>query len=140
MQNSFSEWLENNNLTEVFTTNAGDTVYANKEKRFAVIKKAGEYTTRAFYFDDVIGFDTKDDEKLISNWIRGISGGTNRRSTSHSTSEVYMEIKLKDNSKIKLQIFKAKGKNIERDSQTHVNLFVYACQVSQSFYDLITKN
>ena len=51
MQNEFSDWLAQNNLTEVFTTNAGDTLYVNSEKRFAVLKKSGTYTTQAFYFD-----------------------------------------------------------------------------------------
>ena len=139
MQENFNNWLIENNLSEVLTTNAGDTLYLNNEKRYLVLKKFGEYNTRAFYLDDIVEFNTYDDEKHVAYWIRGGSGGSKERSTSHSTNEVFMKIKLRDQSVVRLQIFKAKNKNIERDSQTHVNLFTYACQISQRIYDLATK-
>lgn len=139
MSIEFKQWLEQNNLTEVFTTNAGDSLYVNKEKKYVVLKKKGEYSTQAFYLNDIVEFNTYDDEKLVSNWIRGISGGTNTRSTSFSTNEVYMKIKLRNGLIIRLQIFKASGRNIPRNSSAHINLFMYACQISQSIYDLATK-
>ena len=41
--NEFSKWLDENGLEELITTNAGDAVYVNREKKFAVLKKHGFY-------------------------------------------------------------------------------------------------
>ena len=139
MHNDFSQWIEANNLSEVVTTQAGDSLYVNREKKYLVIKKAGSYNTQAFYLDDIIEFNTYDDEKLICNWIRDITGSTNQRSTSFSTNEDYMKIRLKNQTILRFQIFKAVNGNIERNSQSHVNLFSYACKISQAIYDLTTK-
>ena len=39
MTNEFSNWLVQNGLSEAFTTNAGDTLYTNKEKKLVLYNK-----------------------------------------------------------------------------------------------------
>ena len=138
MTNDFSSWLLQHGLSEAFTTQAGDTLYTNKEKKFGVLRKKGEYGVRSFYLDDIIEYKTYDDEKLITEWNCMTSWRVMERSTRFSTNEVYMNIKLRDQQVLKLQIFRATHGNVERDSIGHVNLFNYACQISQIIYNCAT--
>lgn len=135
MTNDFANWLTKYGLTEAFTTSAGDTLYTNKQKKFGVLKKNGEYGVQSFYLDDIIGFQTYDDENLVAEWNQMTSWRVMPRSTHHSTNEIYAKIRLKNNSVLKLQIFKAIYGNIERESYEHVNLFNYACQISYIIYN-----
>ena len=135
MTNEFSNWLIQNGLSEAFTTNAGDTLYTNKAKKFGVLRKNGEYGVQSFYLDDIVEFKTYDDEKLIAEWNSMTSWRVLERSTRFSTNEVYMNIKLKNQQVLKLQIFRGTNGNIKRDSNDHINLFNYACQISQIIYN-----
>ena len=135
MTNEFSNWLSQNGLTEAFTTPAGDTLYINKQKKFGVLKKSGEYGVVSFYLDDIIEFRTYDDEKLIAEWNALSTWRILERYTRFSTNEVYVKIKLKNQTVLKLQIFLGTNGNIDRDSIDHKNLFNYACQISQFVYN-----
>ena len=137
MANDFFSWLNENGLVEAFTTSAGDTLYVNNEKKFCVLRKHGEYNVQSFYFSDMVEFKTYDDEKLIAEWNCFTSSWrVCERSTRFSTNEVYMKIRLGNQLEIKLQIFRATNGNISRDTANHVNLFNYACQISQIVYNL----
>lgn len=138
MTNEFSNWLSQNGLTEAFTTNAGDTLYTNRDKKFGVLRKNGEYGVQSFYLDDIIDFKTYDDENLIAEWNYMTSWRVLERCTRFSTNEVYMNIRLKNQQVLKLQIFRGTNGNIKRDSNDHVNLFNYACQISQIIYNCAT--
>lgn len=134
MNGNFESWLYENGLQHVFTTNAGDAFYANREKKFGVLRKNGEYGVQSFYLDDIIEFKTYDDEILIAEWNTMFSWRVLQRATYHSTNEVYMLIKLKNQMSLRLQIFRGTKGNIKRDSNEHVQLFNYACQISQLIY------
>lgn len=139
MTNDFANWLYQNGLVEAFTTSAGDTLYVNQEKKFCVIRKYGEYNVQSFYFSDMVEFKTCDDEKTIAEWNCCTSSWRiSERSTRFSTNEVYMEIRLRNQLVIKLQLFRATKGNISRNSINHVNLFNYACQISQIVYNFAT--
>ena len=131
VNNEFSIWLKENGLIETITTSAGDSFYTNLEKHFGVIRKNGEYGVNSFYLDDVLEIRTYDDENLIMEWTCTSSSFWHQRSTRFSTNEVYMKIKLKNQLELKFQIFRATNGNISRNSNVHVDLFNYACQVSQ---------
>ena len=135
MTNQFSDWLAKYDLSTVFITNAGDGFYANKEKMFGVIQKNGEFGVHSFYLDDIVGFQTYDDEKLVTEWNTTTSWRILPRNTSYSTNEVYMKIFLRNGVVLRLQIFRATHGNIRRDSADHVNLLNYACQISQIIYN-----
>lgn len=131
----FSAWLEKYGLTETFTTHAGDGFYTNKAKKFGVLRKKGQQGVQSFYLDDIVAFQTYDDEKLIAEWEKMTSWRIMERATRHSTNEVYMDIRLKNQQVIRVQIFKGTEGNISRDSDTHVRLFNYACQLSRIVYN-----
>ena len=138
MMDSFASWLEQNGLTVALTTSAGDTLYVNREKRFAVLSKFGEYGGQSFNFDDVLEFKTYDDEILVAEWMRMSSWRVAPKGTRFSTNEVYMKIRLNNYQEMKMQIFHATNGNIPRESYEHANLMNYAWQVSQYFLGLIT--
>ncbi len=139
MTNDFASWLSQNGLVEAFTTSAGDTLYVNNEKKFGVLRKYGEYNVQSFYFSDMVEFKTYDDENLIAEWnCCTTSWRIGERSTRFSTNEVYMEIRLRNQLVIKMQLFRAAKKNISRDTKDHINLFNYACQISQIVYNCAT--
>ncbi|MBQ5883459.1 MAG: hypothetical protein IIW72_02925 [Clostridia bacterium] len=131
MTQEFSNWLVQNGLTEAFTTHAGDAFYVNKEKNFGVLRKNGVYGVKSFYLDDIIEIKICDDEKLVVTWDRMNSWRVMERSTRFSTSAVIMKITLRSREVIKLQIFKATNGKIARNSNNHVNLLNYACQIAQ---------
>ena len=136
MANDFAAWLEENGLKEVFTTSAGDTLYFNMTKRFGVLKKKNEMGVQSFYLDDIIEIQTYDDENLVLDWNSCMSAWrVMPRSTRFSTNEVYMNIRLQNQLVLRIQIFKAEKKNVERKSNDHVNLLNYACQLSQIVYN-----
>lgn len=136
MANDFATWLEENGLKEVFTTSAGDTLYFNMTKRFGVLKKKNEMGVQSFYLDDIIEIQTYDDENLVLDWNSCMSAWrVMPRSTRFSTNEVYMNIRLQNQLVLRIQIFKAAKKNVERKSNDHVNLLNYACQLSQIVYN-----
>lgn len=135
MTNEFLQWLAKYGLTAAFTTSAGDTLYTNREKKFGVLAKNGEYGVQSFYLDDIIAFKTFDDENLIAEWNCWTSWRVLGRSTRFSTNEVYMDITLKNQQVLRLQIFRGVSRNVDRDSNEHINLFNYACQISQYIYN-----
>lgn len=136
MANDFATWLEENGLKEVFTTSAGDTLYFNMTKRFGVLKKKNEMGVQSFYLDDIIEIQTYDDENLVLDWNSCMSAWrVMPRNTRFSTNEVYMNIRLQNQLVLRIQIFKAAKKNVERKSNDHVNLLNYACQLSQIVYN-----
>lgn len=138
MEQAFNQWLESNGLVKVFTTNAGDTFYANKQKKFGVLRKNGSYYVDSFYFDEILEFRTYDDENLLTEWslylpnIRSLP-----KSNRHSTNEVYITFQLSNGRKLRLQVFKAVFSNISRDSQNHADLMNYAYQLSHIIYSYI---
>ena len=131
MTQEFSNWLAQNGLTEAFTTHAGDTLYVNKAKKFGVLRKNGEYGIKSFYLDDIVEIKTYDERRLIVSWDRLNSWTVTERSTRHSTSSVVMNITLRSQEVLKIQIFKATYGKIARNSSNYVNLLNYACQLSQ---------
>ena len=135
MTDQFSDWLAQHGLSTVFVTNAGDGFYANREKMFGVIRKNGEYGVHSFYLDDIVGFQTYDDEKLVTEWHTTTTWRVLPKSNSYSTNEVYMKLFMRNGSVLKLQIFQAKQGNVKRNSTDHVNLLNYACQLSQIIYN-----
>ncbi len=136
MANDFATWLVENGLKEAFTTSAGDTLYFNMTKRFGVLKKKDEMGVQSFYLDDIIEIQTYDDENLVLDWNSCMSAWrVMPRSTRFSTNEVYMNIRLQNQLVLRIQIFKAAKKNVERKSNDHVNLLNYACQLSQIVYN-----
>ncbi|MBQ8038842.1 MAG: hypothetical protein IJ274_03055 [Lachnospiraceae bacterium] len=140
MAADFSTWLAENGLVETFTTNAGDTLYTNMEKKFGVLKKNGESGVQSFYLDDVIEIKTFDDEHLVLEWNSCMtSWRVMERSTRFSTNEVYMDIRLQNQLVLRIQIFKGTKNNIKRQSNEHVNLLNYACQLSQIVYNCVRK-
>ncbi len=136
--NDFSCWLAQHGLTEAFTTAAGDSLYVNREKFFGVIRKRGEYGAHSFYLDDIIEFKTYDDENLIVEWNTASSWRLSDRSTRFSTNEVYMKIRFKNQQVLKLQIFNSVRGNVKRDTNEHIALLNYACQISQIVYNCAT--
>ena len=138
MLNDFAAWLAHHGLKEIFTTNAGDSLYVNKEQGFGVIRKKGEYGTHSFYLDDIVGFQTYDDENLIINWSCTSSWTVSQRSTRYSTNEVFMKIRFKDQTILKLQIFHGIHGNITRNTSEHINLLNYACRISQVILNCAT--
>ncbi len=136
MANDFATWLVENGLKEAFTTSAGDTLYFNMTKRFGVLKKKDEMGVQSFYLDDIIEIQTYDDENLVFDWNSCMSAWRILpRNTRFSTNEVYMNIRLQNQLVLRLQIFRAAKKNVERKSNDHVNLLNYACQLSQIVYN-----
>ena len=138
MTNDFSEWLNQNGLVEAFTTQAGDSLYTNLQKKFGVIRRAGEFGVQSFYLDDVVGFKVYDDENLVVEWDCMTTWRILPRSTRYSTNEVYMQIRLKNQYVFRLQIFRAVNRNVERDTNDHVSLYNYACQLAQIVYNSVT--
>ena len=136
----FSSWLVQHGLKEAFTTNAGDSLYINKEQNFGVLRKKGEYGTHSFYLDDILEFKTYDDENLIVSWTPNFPMKISERSTRHSTNEVFIKIFFKDRRVLKLQIFHGIHGNIRRNTNEHINLLNYSCQISQIFINCITGN
>ena len=138
MNNDFSAWLDQNGLTKAFRTQAGDTLYKNIDKMFGVLVKAGSFNVKSFYLDDVVGFRVRDDENTLFEWSV-FSGWRNMpRRTHYSTSEIEMIITLRDGTKLKLQIFRAAGEKVRRDSEEHVALCNYASQIAQAVQTLAT--
>lgn len=138
MMNEFSQWLLQHGLTEAFTTAAGDSLYVNREKLFGVIRKRGEFGAHSFYLDDIVEFKTYDDENLIVEWNTASVWKLSDRSTRFSTNEVYMKIRFKNRQILKLQIFRATNGNIKRDTENHIALLNYACQISHIVYSYAT--
>lgn len=134
MTGDFQHWLAQNGLTPVFTTSAGDTLYASYTQRFAFLQKYGMVGGQSFFLHDVVEVQTFDDENMVATWNRMMPFQMMPRSTSHSSNEVYMKIRLSNYQIIKVQIFKATHDNIERDSIAHANLYNYACQLSHVWY------
>ncbi|MBE6923610.1 MAG: hypothetical protein E7466_00010 [Ruminococcaceae bacterium] len=135
MPHDFNQWLVKHNLREVFTTSAGDSLYVNMEKRFAVLKRFGEYGAQSFFLDDIMELKTYDDENQICEWSFYTSWRVLNRSTRFSTNEVYMNIRLKNQLVLRLQIFRGVNGNIKRDTPEHVNMFNYAYQLTQVVYN-----
>ncbi|MBE6977231.1 MAG: hypothetical protein E7438_01115 [Ruminococcaceae bacterium] len=135
MTGEFSAWLAKYGLTESFTTPAGDAFYVNISKKFGVLRKNGEYGIQSFYLDDILEFQTYDDENLVAEWNAYRSWRIPERNTRYSTNEVYMTLRLKDGKTIRIQLFRATGGNIQRNSPQHVNLIEYARQISQVVYN-----
>ena len=138
MTNDFANWLVQNGLVEAFTTTAGDALFVNPQKRFGVLKKCNDYGALSFYWDDVMSIQTKDDEHLVAEWNRMSGWRTNARNTRFSTNEVYINIRFSNHSEVKLQIFHGTKGNVSRDTFDHVNLYNYACQLTQILYGFIT--
>ncbi len=137
MTGDFQNWLAQNGLTPVFTTTAGDTLYVSYVQRFAFLQKYGTVGGQSFFLHDIVEVQTFDDENLMATWNRMMPFQVMPRSTSHSTNEVYMKIRLSNNQILKVQIFKAVHGNIERDSISHANLCNYACQLSHVWYNCV---
>ncbi len=137
VMSDFSGWLSQNGLTEAFTTGAGDTLYTNVEKLFGVLKKANQYGVASFYLDNIVGFQTFDDEHIVAAWDGVGVWRYFGRNTNYSTNEVYMMLYLKNQQPLKLQLFRGTHGNIRRDSIEHMRLFDYACQMSEYFYNLV---
>lgn len=141
MNYDFHQWLQQNGLVELFTTNAGDSFYYNKDKGYGAIKTANPFNVQTFYLNDVMGFQTKDDEILVASWVQGSMFNTSPKGTRFSTNEVYMNVSFRSQMPIKLQIFRAgRGGNISRDKAEHWNLYNYACQLSQMVMSCVTGN
>ena len=138
MSTDFNTWLAENGLALLFTTITGDSFYVNREKRFGVVRTVGTYSVQSFYLDDIIEIKTKDDEKLVYEWTTNTGWKIPQRSTSHSTNEVYMKLRMKNTGDIRLQIFKATGRNVERNTYEHANLINYACQISHAVFAEVT--
>ncbi|MBQ4611965.1 MAG: hypothetical protein IJB26_00285 [Clostridia bacterium] len=138
MNNEFQIWLEQNGLTEAFTTSAGDALYVNRDKKFGVLRKHGEYGVHSFYLDDIIEFKTYDDENPVAEWsaYHDANWRLYERSTRFSTNEVYVNLRLRNQLVLKIQLFVGTTGNIRRDSYNHVNLYNYACQISHLLYNL----
>lgn len=131
MMNSFMEWVEENGLSLVFTTAAGDSFYVNREKGFGVIKKVNDYGAHSFFLTDIAEIRTYDDEHLVAEWNSMASWRTEERSTRYSTNEMYMKISFRTRPGVRLQIFRATRGNIDRNTLDHMNLYNYACQLTQ---------
>lgn len=138
MNNDFFGWLAENNLTEAFTTNAGDTLYVNVEKKFGVLKKLNVFALQSFYLDDIIEFKTYDDEHVICEWNCMGTWRFLERVDRYSTGEVYMKIVLRNSMVLRVSIYKAVNGKINRQSNDHINLFNYACGISQIVYNCAT--
>ena len=134
MTNEFSYWLAQNGLSEVFTTSAGDSMYVNRDKRFGVIRKRGEYAAHSFYLDDVVECRTFDDENLVLEWSKTTPWRLLERSTRFSTNQVFMNIRFSNNQVLKLEIFRGVNGNVKRNTGNHIDLLNYACQISQIVY------
>lgn len=137
MNNDFYYWLQQNGLTEEFTTNAGDSFYTNQAKGFGVIKKHEPHTVQSFYLRDIVELKTYDDENLICEWNNMSHWMSYPKSSKFSTNEVYIKIRFSNQTVIKLQIFRGINGNVKRDSENHINLLNYACQISQILYNAI---
>lgn len=135
MMDQFYNWLAQNNLSEAFTTSAGDSLYVNREKMFGVIYKMGELGAHSFYFDDIVECKMYDDNHLIADWSSTAPWQLYNRSTRHSTKQLYMNIRFKDNHSLRLQIFRSTNGNVIRGSLTHINLLNYGCQIAQILYN-----
>ena len=140
MTKEFADWLNQYELKEAFTTQAGDTLFTNLEKKFGVLRKKGEYMVQSFYLDDIMSFKVYDDENLIVEWDYMSSMRALSRNTRFSTNEVYMDLVRRNQSVIRIQIFRAVNGNISRSSTEHVGLYNYACQIAQVVYNSITGN
>lgn len=136
ISNEFANWLNQNGLVEAFTTGAGDTLFVNHEKRFGVLRKNGEYGIQSFYLDDIIEVRTYDDENLVVDWNRMSSWRVMERSTRFSTNEVYMNVRMSNQLTLKIQIFRGVNGNVKRNTNDHINLLNYACQLSHIVYSL----
>ena len=136
MNAAFAEWLAQHELTEAFTTAAGDALFVNVEKKFGVLKKNGNYNVQSFYLDDVTEIRTYDDEHLLLDWTTATALNVHPRSEHHSSNELYMRLRLKNHFEMKLQIFRAGVKNVPRESNEHVNLCNYAYRLTQTVRDL----
>ena len=137
MDASFAKWLEQNGLVLAFCTSAGDCVYVNRQKRFGVLEKFDERGVQSFYLDDVVLFETRDDEKLIARWAKNGIWSVEPKSERYSTNEMYICFQLADGKTLRLQLFRAADRNVERDSEAHKRLYRYACNSSQCLYNLI---
>lgn len=139
MTNEFANWLVENGLEELITTNAGDTLYINRDKKFGVLKKHGELNVNSFYLDDIVEIKTYDDEHPVAEWSCMSPLFAHERSTRHSANEVYMKIRMKNQSVLRLQIFRATKGNIPRDSNGHVNLIGYSVQVTRMVSNAVVE-
>lgn len=139
MNPDFSAWLDQNGFSTVFITYAGDEFYANKDKSFGVIRRNNEKGAHSFYLDDIAGFQVYDDDNLVAKWTDMEPWTIMHRCTRASTREVYMKIYLKNHSPLRLKIFKADKGYIKRDSEDHVKLLNYSCQLAQLVYNLANK-
>ena len=138
MTGEFSAWLAKYGLSESFTTPAGDAFYVNIPKKFGVLRKNGERGIQSFYLDDIVEFQTYDDENLVVEWGACYSWRMPERCTQYSTNEVYMKLRLKDGKTIRIQLFRATDYNILRTSPQHINLIEYARQISRVVYNCAT--
>lgn len=137
MDASFAKWLEQNGLVLAFCTSAGDCVYVNRQKGFGVLEKFDERGAQSFYLEDVVAFETRDDEKLVARWERNGTWGVEPRADKHSTNEMYLCLRLADGKVLKVQLFRAAAHNVERATEAHQRLYRYACNSSQCMYNLI---
>ena len=74
MNEQFAAWLSANGLDHVFTTNAGDTFFANEEKRFGLLQRNGEVGGTSFYLDDLAELTIRDDEHTLVHWTSFADG------------------------------------------------------------------
>ncbi len=139
MTNDFANWLVQNELTEAFTTAAGDSLFTNVKKLFGVIKKYGELGVHSFYLDDIIEVKTYDDEHLVVEWNRFSSWRMYPMSNRYSTNEIFMIIRLKDQTSLRLQFFRGTNGNIPRGTSGHADWINYAYQLTQRVVALASK-
>ncbi|MBR2724794.1 MAG: hypothetical protein IKB72_05095 [Ruminococcus sp.] len=138
MEQAFSKWLDDNGLVKAFTTNAGDSFYVNREKKFGVVRNGAGYSVQSFYFEDVLGIRTYDDENLLCEWSLYMPTLRNMpKSNRYSTNEIKMRIQLDNGMELKIQIFRATHGNVVRESSTHVDLVNYAACITRLLYEYI---
>ncbi len=140
MLNEFRKWLDDNGLKEEFTTLYGDSFYTNRAKQFGVLRQKDVFEVKSFYLDDIIEIKAYDDENLVAEWNCISALRFSQRNTHHSTNEMYVKIRLRDQSVLKIQIFKAAGQNIQRHSDNHVRLYNYICQISRLLHNCAMGN
>lgn len=133
---AFTSWLAENGLSEVFTTPAGDSFYANTLKKFGVLRKLSENGVRSFYLDDIIDIQTFDDENQIAHWNYYNNMMVLPLSTRFSTNEVFIKITLRNQMVLKLQVFHGTRGNISRNTQEHIQMMNYACSLTRALSDL----
>ncbi len=134
MTADFQKWLNENNLEHLFTTPAGDSFWANREKKFGVLQRNGEIGASSFYLDDIMEITTYDDENTLVHWSSISPWRVMPRQTIHSSYQFYTMIKLKNQLELRIQIYRSTDRNVVRNSDEFHNIANYALQISQCLY------